>query len=118
MIAGKKTLILPPIVGLVLAASALWLYAEQLDSEGCHYPAGEMVEVVVAKRPVRAYTVLTFEDVQVKKLPARFMPPGFLKAQEAHLYVGQRVRVDVEREALVLATDFDEPDGEYQRVIF
>lgn len=85
------------IIAGIIAVLLIWLFAG-----GKSKPKEEYVSVIVTKRDISANTVVSNEDIEIKKLPSKLIPANAVK--NLSQTVGMRVSRDVKK-GEILTTD-------------
>ncbi|MDI3269323.1 MAG: Flp pilus assembly protein CpaB [Bacillota bacterium] len=103
-----RYLLLPALVGLLVTV-AVYKYLPVPETQAAPM---ETVQVVVAKRPIPARTLLTSEDVTVKEFPRDFLPKGAVT--DVADAVGKMTVAPLAEEEVILKGHLAGPDVKLQ----
>lgn len=102
---AKKKLLLAAVIVGALAVALLMVYVNQQNTLHDN-ELGEKVTVVVASRPVPAGTPLERGLMNYSSVPKKYLPPNPIMEDQADLFLGATLTVNVEPGQYIQTSDF------------
>ena len=102
---GRKRLVIVAVMVGLFSAALMFLYIQQVTT-GDKEKNGPPVEILVAASDIPKGTILARNHLSTRLVPSAFLPPNPIYPNDEAIYVGQTVGVNIERDAMILASDF------------
>jgi len=104
----ERASIVVPVALAVVAGALAWI---SLRSQADEVRAGwELVDVVVAARPLAAGTEVGADDLARRQIPRRFASSSVVRPEQTHLVAGQRLEAPLQEGDPLLWTHFEAGD--------